>query len=90
MVEGTKIDPKIPDDEEDSLDLKSSKVKEEDDAVFLFPSIASLKNLFVEYICLYIYIYIYIFNNHLQRKTFPRKEKWRKKVFADSQTKTII
>ena len=59
MVEGTKIDPKIPDDEEDSLDLKSSKVKGEDDAVFLFPSIASLKNLFVEYICIYIYIYIY-------------------------------
>ena len=58
MVEGTKIDPKIPDDEEDSLDLKSSKVKEEDDAVFLFPSIASLKNLFVEYICIYnIYIH---------------------------------
>ena len=55
MVEGTKIDPKIPGDEEDSLDLKSSKVKEEDDAVFLFSSIASLKNLFVEYICIYMY-----------------------------------
>ena len=58
MVEGTKIDPKIPDDEEDSLDLKSSEVKEEDDAVFLFPSIASLKNLSVGE-CIYIYIYIY-------------------------------
>ena len=55
MVEGTKIDPKIPDDEEDSLDLKSSKVKEEDDAVFLFPSITSLKNLFVEYNGIYIH-----------------------------------
>ena len=60
MVEGTKINPKIPQDEEDSLDLKSLEVKEEDDAVFLFPSIASLKKLFVKYINIYIYIYIYV------------------------------
>ena len=76
MVEGTKIDPKIPDDEEDSLDLKSSKVKEVDDAVFLFPSIASLKNLFVEYICIYIYIYI---QQPPSEKNFPKKRKMVKK-----------
>ena len=74
MVEGTKIDPKIPDDEEDSLDLKSSKVKEVDDAVFLFPSIASLKNLFVEYICIYIYI-----QQPPSEKNFPKKRKMVKK-----------
>ena len=58
MVEGTKINPKIPQDKEDSLDLKSLEVKEEDDAVFLFPSIASLKKLFVKYININIYIYV--------------------------------
>ena len=88
MAEGTKIDPKIPDDEEDSLiGPKKFIVKEEDDAVFLFPSIASLRNLSVG-VCLYIYIYI--FNNHCLRKTLPRKEKWwKKKVFADSQTEPV-
>ena len=84
MVEGTKIDPKIPDDEEDSLDLKSSKVKEEDDAVFLFPSITSLKNLFVEYNGIYIHS-----TTTFREKLSQEKKNREKKVFADSQTKTI-
>ena len=72
MAEGTKIDPKIPDDEEDSLiGPKKFRVKEEDDAVFLFPSIASLRNLSVG-VCLYIYIYI---QQPLSKKNFAKKRK---------------
>lgn len=40
--EGANIDPKIPDEDEDSLEPKSSEVKEEDDPICLLPSIFSV------------------------------------------------
>lgn len=75
--EGANIDPKIPVEEEDSLEPKSSEVKEEDDdeACFL-PSILSLSktplsqplNKVLMYECIFYVLSTTQFNNHRQRK----------------------
>lgn len=75
--EGANIDPKIPVEEDDSLEPKSSEVKEEDDdeACFL-PSILSLSktplsqplNKVLMYECIFYVLSTTQFNNHRQRK----------------------
>lgn len=69
------MDPKIPDEEDESLDPKSSEVKDVDDAVFLLPSISSLKYLCVgEYRYILYNIYIYIYTTTVREKLFKEKK----------------